>query len=63
MSLAGVCNQDAYDSHISFWDDVYGISMSCMKFEVIHEANIGIVNSTKIITDQCIFKVVYKKVV
>ena len=34
----------------SFWDDVYGFKMSCMKADVIKEASVGVVKPEVVVT-------------
>lgn len=43
-----------YDTYITFWDNVYGFNMQCMKSEVLTEANVETVAIETIITEPCI---------
>lgn len=50
ISLVGYSDLDRYNEFISFWKNVYGFDMSCMKNEVLREATIEICKSEHIIT-------------
>ena len=41
----------------SFWDDVYGFKMSCMKADVIKEASVGVVKPEVVVTAPACIKV------
>ncbi|XP_046334021.2 protein arginine N-methyltransferase 3-like isoform X2 [Haliotis rufescens] len=56
LSLVGSGDLDLHGKHISFWDDVYGFKMSCMKAEVIHEAIVELVEDGGSITQPCVVK-------
>lgn len=55
--LAALDDPDLQASHVTYWDDVYGFKMTCMKSEVIKEASVEIVKAEKIISDQVVVKV------
>lgn len=55
--LAALDDPDLQTSHVTYWDDVYGFKMTCMKSEVIKEASVEIVKAEKIISDQVVVKV------
>ncbi|KAK5643429.1 hypothetical protein RI129_007274 [Pyrocoelia pectoralis] len=50
ISLVGISDSDKYDNHITFWNNVYGFSMKCMKHEVVKEPNIETISSDTVIT-------------
>lgn len=56
LSLAAIHDPDRYKGYISFWDDVYGFTMRCMKSEVIKEASVELVDKETIVTDTCVLK-------
>ncbi|XP_067674082.1 protein arginine N-methyltransferase 3-like isoform X1 [Haliotis asinina] len=56
ISLIGSGDLDLHSRHITFWDDVYGFKMSCMKAEVIHEAIVELVEDSGSITEACVVK-------
>ena len=45
IKLAGLSDQALYDKHVTFWNDVYGYSMSSLKSECITEPLITVVKS------------------
>lgn len=55
--LAALDDPDLQASHVTYWDNVYGFKMTCMKSEVIKEASVEIVKAEKIISDQVVVKV------
>lgn len=55
--LAALDDPDLHASHVTYWDDVYGFKMTCMKSEVIKEASVEVVKAEKIISDQVVVKV------
>jgi len=57
MFVAGLCDVEMHQQRCTFWDDVYGFRMSCMKSAVISEAEITVVDSSKVITEPCLIKV------
>ncbi|KAF2885240.1 hypothetical protein ILUMI_20932 [Ignelater luminosus] len=54
ISLIGLSDMEKYNNRITFWDDIYGFSMKCMKSEVVKEPNIETIPSDKIITKPCL---------
>ncbi|XP_045610787.2 uncharacterized protein Art3 [Procambarus clarkii] len=50
LHLVGLEDMDTYKNIISFWDDVYGFKMSCIRTEVVKEASTDIVKEQFIIT-------------
>lgn len=42
---------ERYDNLINFWDNVYGFSMKCMKPDILQEANVEVVPSSKVLTN------------
>ncbi|XP_064599715.1 protein arginine N-methyltransferase 3-like [Liolophura sinensis] len=56
MSVVGLDDSSLHEKHVSFWEDVYGFKMSCMKKEVVREASVEIVNSEKLVTQPCLLK-------
>ncbi|XP_060085803.1 protein arginine N-methyltransferase 3-like [Ylistrum balloti] len=56
ISLVASCDPDLHSKHVTFWDDVYGYKMTCMKSEVVKEASVEVVKPEKIITDAVIVK-------
>jgi len=57
LYIAGLCDMEMHQQRCAFWDDVYGFRMSCMKSAVISEAEIAVVDSSKVITELCVIKV------
>ena len=57
ISVAAISDIDLYNKHVTYWDDVYGFKMTCMKACVVREANVAVVNKDSVITDACIVKV------
>ena len=55
--LAALDDPDLHTNHVTYWDDVYGFKMTCMKSEVIKEASVEIVKAEKILSDQVVVKV------
>ena len=56
-SPSGVDDPKMHDSHIKFWEDVYGFKMNCMKSAVYKEASVTIVDKDYILTDVSCIKV------
>ncbi|GJQ77287.1 Art3 [Trypoxylus dichotomus] len=54
ISLVGCSDLARYETYITFWDNVYGFNMKCMKSEVLSEANVETVANETIITEPCI---------
>uniref|UniRef100_A0A1I8P4M4 type I protein arginine methyltransferase n=1 Tax=Stomoxys calcitrans TaxID=35570 RepID=A0A1I8P4M4_STOCA len=51
MSIVGYGNDSLFNQHVTFWNDVYGLDMSTMKKDVLHEPLIDIVDPKYILTD------------
>lgn len=56
ITLAAVSDLNLYSNHVTFWDDVYGFKMSCMRSEVIKEANVGKIEAETVISEPAIVK-------
>ncbi|KAL1506743.1 hypothetical protein ABEB36_006048 [Hypothenemus hampei] len=50
INIVGVSDQKRYDEVINIWDNVYGFSMSAMKPEILHDANVETVPENNMIT-------------
>jgi len=57
ISVAAISAPDLYSQHVTYWDDVYGFRMSCMKSCVVREASVDVVARDKVVTDACVVKV------
>ncbi|TMW52058.1 hypothetical protein DOY81_002838 [Sarcophaga bullata] len=51
MSIVGYGNDKLFNNHVTFWNDVYGLDMSNMRKEVMHEPLIDIVDAGYILTE------------
>ncbi|XP_039955317.1 protein arginine N-methyltransferase 1 [Bactrocera tryoni] len=51
MSIAGYGSESLYKDHVTYWDDVYGLNMSNMRKEVLHEPLIDVVDAEHILTE------------
>ncbi|XP_055850572.1 protein arginine N-methyltransferase 1 [Episyrphus balteatus] len=51
MSIVGYGDEPLHNRQIKFWDSVYGLDMSVMKKEVLHEPLIDVVNSEHVLTE------------
>lgn len=51
MSIVGYGNDALFKQHVTFWNDVYGLDMSTMKKDVLHEPLIDIVDPKFIMTN------------
>jgi protein arginine N-methyltransferase 3 len=56
LYIAGVSDVDTYQKRYAFWDDVYGFRMTCMKSAVTAEADVTIVDASKVVTESCLVK-------
>ncbi|XP_056014170.1 protein arginine N-methyltransferase 3-like isoform X2 [Ostrea edulis] len=54
--LAALSDPDLHTNHVTYWDDVYGFKMTCMKSEVIKEASVETVKAEKILSDCVVVK-------
>ncbi|XP_077296010.1 arginine methyltransferase 3 [Arctopsyche grandis] len=50
ISIVGSGDMETHQKLISFWSNVYGYKMNCMKSEVIREASIDVANPSHLIT-------------
>lgn len=57
ISLVAVSDMNKHADRITFWDDVYGFNMSCMKKAVIPEAVVEVLDPKTLISDPCSIKV------
>lgn len=51
LHLAGLGSIKLYNQYISFWDDVYGVDMSVMKYAVLRESQLEEIDPDDIITE------------
>ncbi|XP_067633862.1 uncharacterized protein Art3 [Eurosta solidaginis] len=51
MSLVGYGSDLLYKNQVLFWDDVYGVNMSTMRKEVLHEPLIDVVDAQYLLTE------------
>lgn len=58
MILTAIEDAQYKDEKITFWEDVYGFDMSCIKDIAIHEPLVDIVNSKSVVSDECTFKTI-----
>jgi protein arginine N-methyltransferase 3 len=56
LHMVAINDSEKHGRLVSCWDDMYGFSMSCMKRDVIHEANVELVKSESIITEVALIK-------
>ncbi|XP_028399544.1 protein arginine N-methyltransferase 3-like [Dendronephthya gigantea] len=56
MSIVGVEDKKRMEDKITFWEDVYGVKMSCMKNLVLSEPVVDIVDPNTIVTSNCVLK-------
>uniref|UniRef100_A0A8C5XZ45 Protein arginine N-methyltransferase 3 n=1 Tax=Microcebus murinus TaxID=30608 RepID=A0A8C5XZ45_MICMU len=56
MSLVAVSDMNKHADRITFWDDVYGFNMSCMKKAVIPEAVVEVLDPKTLISEPCVIK-------
>jgi protein arginine N-methyltransferase 3 len=54
IKLAGLSDQILYDKHVSFWNDVYGYSMSSLRSECITEPLITVVKADNLCSNDAI---------
>ena len=57
VSITASSDLDLYDKHVTYWDNVYGFKMTCMKSSVIRESSVYIVKPETIAADHCVIKV------
>ncbi|XP_017779252.1 PREDICTED: protein arginine N-methyltransferase 1 [Nicrophorus vespilloides] len=51
INLVACSDLERYNGLINFWDDVYGFNMSCMKSDIISEANIETVPMDNVVSE------------
>ncbi|XP_073825670.1 arginine methyltransferase 3 [Musca autumnalis] len=51
MSIVGYGNDALFKQHVTFWNDVYGLDMSTMRKEVMHEPLIDVVDPKHVLTE------------
>ena len=51
MYMAGIEDEQFKESKKAFWNDVYGVNMSCLTPTVMREPLVDIVNSNMIVTN------------
>ncbi|XP_034273148.1 protein arginine N-methyltransferase 3 [Pantherophis guttatus] len=56
ISLVAVSDIAKHTDQLTFWDDVYGFNMSCMKKVVMPEAVVEVLDSRTLISEACIIK-------
>ncbi|KAM3919675.1 protein arginine N-methyltransferase 3 [Leptodactylus fuscus] len=56
ISMVALCDPEKHTGKLTFWDDVYGFNMSCMKKAVLPEAIVEFVNPDTIISEPFIIK-------
>ncbi|TSM20277.1 Protein arginine N-methyltransferase 3 [Bagarius yarrelli] len=56
ISLAAVSDAEQHRDHITFWDDVYGFKMACMKAAVIPEAVVEVLKPETIISEASVIQ-------
>ncbi|XP_019506902.1 PREDICTED: protein arginine N-methyltransferase 3 [Hipposideros armiger] len=56
ISLVAASDMNKHADRITFWDDVYGFNMSCMKKAVIPEAVVEVLDPKTLISDPCSIK-------
>ncbi|KAL8169755.1 UNVERIFIED_CONTAM: Protein arginine N-methyltransferase 3 [Gekko kuhli] len=57
ISLVAVGDVNKHADRFAFWDDVYGFNMSCMKKAVIPEAVVEVLDSSTLLSEGCVIKV------
>ncbi|XP_075704379.1 protein arginine N-methyltransferase 3-like, partial [Rhinoderma darwinii] len=56
ISIVALCDPEKHTGKLTFWDDVYGFNMSCMKKAVLPEAIVEVVNADTIFSEPFIIK-------
>uniref|UniRef100_A0A0A1WYI9 type I protein arginine methyltransferase n=1 Tax=Zeugodacus cucurbitae TaxID=28588 RepID=A0A0A1WYI9_ZEUCU len=51
MSIVGYGSESLYKDQVTYWDNVYGLNMSNMRKEVLHEPLIDVVDAGHILTE------------
>ncbi|GAB1605886.1 protein arginine N-methyltransferase 3-like [Argonauta hians] len=55
--LVAINDQEMHHSHVTYWNDVYGFQMSCMKADVMREASVEVVKPATVISQPCALKI------
>lgn len=50
LFVSGLGDEELYREHVTYWSDVYGFRMSCMRSEVVKEASLTVVPDDSLIT-------------
>ncbi|KAM4018080.1 protein arginine N-methyltransferase 3 [Anomaloglossus baeobatrachus] len=56
ISVVALCDPEKHTGKLTFWDDVYGFNMSCMKKAVLPEAIVEVVNPDTMISEPSVIK-------
>ncbi|KAL5009977.1 hypothetical protein ScPMuIL_012282 [Solemya velum] len=56
ISLTATDDLELWKNHVTYWDDVYGFRMTCMKSLVVQEASVEVARADGIISDSCVVK-------
>ena len=57
LYIAGLSDPSLHQRNVTYWNDVYGFKMSCMKSVVLKEASVMIVKESCVHTDYALLKV------
>ncbi|CAD5118988.1 DgyrCDS7650 [Dimorphilus gyrociliatus] len=52
LKIMAMTDEELYKRHITFWDDVYGFRMSCLRKQELGEALVDFVKKTSIVSDE-----------
>ncbi|KAI3377355.1 hypothetical protein L3Q82_008559, partial [Scortum barcoo] len=58
ISLAAVGDTQKHQDRITFWDDVYGFNMACMKKAVVPEAMVEVVKADTLISEPTVIQTI-----
>ncbi|KAM6942680.1 protein arginine N-methyltransferase 3 [Xenentodon cancila] len=58
ISLAALGDTQKHRDRITFWDDVYGFNMACMKKAVVPEAVVEVVNADTLISEPAVIQTI-----
>lgn len=56
MHLFGVSDEETHQRTVSYWSDVYGFKMDCMRPSVLHDAQVRTIDEKCVVTDLVKFK-------
>lgn len=56
LSLVGISDVERHRNLVTFWDNVYGFKMTCLKHEVIREASVEITSANSVVTSTAVIK-------